>query len=134
MSTLQVTTIQSNASATLPVINDSAGTEYGRFCRAFVTFTGATSPGTIRASFNVSSVTKNGTGDYTVNLTNALTDGNYSCLAWLTKDNELNDEVIYMRTTPNSTRTSSAMRLYSSYGRSPAGNFDAPTISVSFFR
>ena len=32
----------------------------------------------IRASFNVSSITDNGTGDYTVNFTTALPDANYS--------------------------------------------------------
>jgi hypothetical protein len=32
----------------------------------------------IRAAFNVSSITDNGTGDYTVNFTNALPDANYS--------------------------------------------------------
>lgn len=44
---------------------------------AWVNFNGTTSPGTIRAQYNVSSVTKNGTGDYTVNFTNTLTDANY---------------------------------------------------------
>jgi hypothetical protein len=32
----------------------------------------------IRASFNVSSITDNGTGDYTVNFTTALVDANYA--------------------------------------------------------
>ena len=32
---------------------------------------------TIRSSYNVSSVTRNGTGDYTINFTNALPDTNY---------------------------------------------------------
>jgi hypothetical protein len=32
----------------------------------------------IRASFNVSSITDNGTGDYTVNFTTAMSDANYS--------------------------------------------------------
>lgn len=32
----------------------------------------------IRSSYNVSSVTKNGTGDYTVNFTTAMSDANYS--------------------------------------------------------
>ena len=32
----------------------------------------------IRASYNVSSVTRNGTGDYTVNFTNAFVDANYA--------------------------------------------------------
>lgn len=46
-------------------------------CRAWVNFNGTTSQGTIRASGNVSSVTKNGTGDYTVNFTTAMPDANY---------------------------------------------------------
>lgn len=45
---------------------------------AWVNFNGTTSPGTINASYNVSSVTKNGTGDYTLNFTNALSDANYA--------------------------------------------------------
>ena len=32
----------------------------------------------IRASFNVSSITDNGTGDYTVNFTTAMPDANYA--------------------------------------------------------
>jgi hypothetical protein len=48
-------------------------------CRAWVNFDGTTSPGTIRASGNVSSVTRNGTGDYTVNFTTAMPDSSYSC-------------------------------------------------------
>jgi hypothetical protein len=81
MSTLAVTNIQSQSSGTLPSFQDSGGVERGRLCRAFVNFDGTTSPGTIRSSFNVSSVTKNGTGDYTVNFTNALADANYSVVA-----------------------------------------------------
>jgi hypothetical protein len=47
-------------------------------CRAWVNFDGTTSPGTIRASGNVSSVTRNGTGDYTVNFTTSMPDANYA--------------------------------------------------------
>jgi hypothetical protein len=46
--------------------------------KAWVNFDGTTSPGTIRSSYNVSSVTKNGTGDYTVNFTTPMSDANYS--------------------------------------------------------
>ena len=45
---------------------------------AWVNFNGTTSPGTIRSQYNVSSVTKNGTGEYTLNFTNAMTDANYA--------------------------------------------------------
>jgi len=46
-------------------------------CRAWVNFNGTGTPA-IRASGNVSSITDNGTGDYTVNFTTAMPDVNYS--------------------------------------------------------
>jgi hypothetical protein len=45
--------------------------------KAWVNFNG-TGTVAIRASFNVSSITDNGTGDYTVNFTTAMVDANYS--------------------------------------------------------
>jgi hypothetical protein len=55
----------------------SAATAYG--CRAWVNFNG-TGTVAIRASGNVSSITDNGTGDYTVNFTTAMVDANYASL------------------------------------------------------
>lgn len=52
----------------------SAAVAYG--CRAWVNFNG-TSTVSIRASGNVSSITDNGTGDYTINFTTAMPDANY---------------------------------------------------------
>ena len=49
-------------------------------CRAWVNFNG-TGTVAIRASGNVSSITDNGTGDYTVNFTTAMSDANYSVSA-----------------------------------------------------
>ena len=46
-------------------------------CRAWVNFNG-TGTVAIRASGNVSSITDNGIGDYTVNFTTAMSDANYS--------------------------------------------------------
>ena len=51
-------------------------TEQGQLCRAWVNFNG-TGTVAIRASYNVSSITDNGRGNYTVNFTSALTDTNY---------------------------------------------------------
>jgi hypothetical protein len=45
-------------------------------CRAWVNFNG-TGTVAIRASGNVSSITDNGTGDYSVNFTTAMHDANY---------------------------------------------------------
>jgi len=53
----------------------SVATAYG--CRAWVNFNG-TGTVAIRASGNVSSITDNGTGDYTVNITTAMPDANYA--------------------------------------------------------
>ena len=46
-------------------------------CRAWVNFNG-TGTVAIRGSGNVTSITDNGTGDYTVNFTTAMPDANYS--------------------------------------------------------
>jgi len=70
MSTLTVTTISNGtiSTSTANVINGA---------KAWVNFNG-TGTVAIRASYNVSSITDNGTGDYTVNFTNAFADANYS--------------------------------------------------------
>ena len=54
-----------------------SGTAPLYMCRAWVNFNG-TGTVAIRASGNVSSITDNGTGDYTVNFTTAMPDANYS--------------------------------------------------------
>jgi hypothetical protein len=51
----------------------SVATAYG--CRAWVNFDGSAS---IRASANVSSITDNGTGDFTINFTTAMPNANYA--------------------------------------------------------
>jgi len=53
----------------------SSAIAYG--CRAWVNFNG-TGTVAIRASGNVSSITDNGDGDYTVNFSTAMPDANYS--------------------------------------------------------
>jgi hypothetical protein len=79
-----VLTLQSNGTDALSVSSTnlqfnsgygSVATAYG--CRAWVNFNG-TGTVAIRASGNVTSITDNGTGDYTVNFTTAMSDANYS--------------------------------------------------------
>jgi hypothetical protein len=45
--------------------------------KSWINFNGTGTPA-IRASLNVSSITDNGSGDYTVNFTTALADANYA--------------------------------------------------------
>lgn len=76
--------LKNGVANTPPTVQDSAGTEIGTFCRAWVNFDGTTNTGgfcTIRASFNVTSVADNSTGNYTVNFTTAMPDENYSAVA-----------------------------------------------------
>lgn len=73
-----VTDVASFTSAGVFAFNSgygSVGAAYG--CRAWVNFNG-TGTVAIRASGNVSSITDNGTGDYTVNFTTSMPDANYS--------------------------------------------------------
>lgn len=69
--------IKNGVANTPPTIQDSAGTQIGTFCRAWVNFNG-TGTVAIRSSFNVTSITDNGVGTYTVNMTTAMPDANYA--------------------------------------------------------
>ena len=77
MSTLNVANIQSLTTSTLPVVKNSAGTEVGRYVRAFVRFNGSGTP-SINSSFNVSSITDHGQGDFSIVFQNAFSDANYA--------------------------------------------------------
>jgi hypothetical protein len=69
--TIVADTLQNGAGTSTSMDNAINGS-----AKAWVNFNGSTA--TIRTSYNVGSITKNGTGDYTVNFSNALTDANYS--------------------------------------------------------
>ena len=61
-------------------LTTASGTAPSYSARAWVNFNG-TGTVAIRASGNVSSITDNGTGDYSVNLTIPMSDANYSTVA-----------------------------------------------------
>ena len=73
-----VTSISSTTADTPVILHDSSSNS--NTCRAWVNFNG-TSTVSIRADFNVTSITDNGTGDYDVNFTTAMPDANYSAVA-----------------------------------------------------
>lgn len=73
--TLVIDTLKSSTSGA-PAFQNTSGTEIGTLCRAWVTFVG--SSGSILGSFNVSSVTRNSTGDYTIAFSNAMPSSNFS--------------------------------------------------------
>jgi hypothetical protein len=97
---------------------------------AWVNFNGTTSPGTIRSSYNVGSVTKNGTGDYTVNFTTALSDANYS-VAGSCSPNSTGSSGRSLNAPKSAAPTTSAIRI----STASAANMleDQEYVSVSIF-
>lgn len=99
--------------------------------RAWVNFNG-TGTVAIRASGNVSSITDNGLGDYTINFATAMPDANYAAL--LSGAASLNDASNFMRI---DSQIAAGLRFrvggintsnyYSSY-------YDNPTLNVAIFR
>jgi hypothetical protein len=75
MSTINLATLQSNT-ALPPTIQNSSAVEIGTFCRAWVNFN-STGTVSIYSSFNCSSITDNGVGNFTFNFTTAMPDINY---------------------------------------------------------
>jgi len=130
--------------------NGSGGTEWGRFdtsgnfqfnsgygsvataygCRAWINFNGTGTPA-IRGSGNVSSITDNGTGDYTLNFTTSLPDTNYCPVVGgdfsqgATRDNGM-----YLPT--NFTFATSSLRI--SVTNYAGAYTDIDTVLVSIFR
>lgn len=72
MSTLRVSNIADTAGSNISTPSAIAN----GICKAWVNFNG-TGTVAIRASFNVSSITDNGVGNYAVNFATALSDANY---------------------------------------------------------
>ena len=113
------------------------GTSGTAVVQAWVNFNGTTSPGTIRTSFNVSSVTKNTTGDYTVNFTNAMSDTNY-CTIGFQGDGTTGGPIPYLlgfslgAYNQTVSITTSGVRVYSR--TSGGGVYDAIYNCVSVFR
>jgi len=105
----------------------SSAVAYG--CRAWVNFDG-TGTVAIRASGNVSSITDNGTGDYTVNFTTAMVDVNYSLTCGGCRSDGLQGSIFGMVTT--SAPTVSAARMIST--TDSGGGTDVPQACVSVFR
>ena len=103
-------------------------------CRAWVNFNG-TGTVAIRGSGNVSSITDNGTGDYTVNFTTAMPDVNYAAVGssrQLTASGYLGITTDVNTSSASFTRTTSAyqVQLQNVVG----GLNDNPYTQIIFFR
>ena len=84
-----------------------------RACKAWARFNG-TGTVAIDDSFNVSSITDNGTGDYTVNFTAAMGNANYACLRSVDFDSITGSGVVSVTETRSA--TTGAVRVTSQSG------------------
>jgi len=116
---------------TATALSTASGSAPSYSARAWVNFNG-TGTVAIRASGNVSSITDNGTGWYTINFTTAMPDANYS--APMAASNGSN----YSNTVEPLTVNAASLGVYCwSRGTSASGNSvatDMITVAVSIFR
>lgn len=97
--------------------------------KAWVNFNG-TGTVAIRAAFNVTSITDNGTGDYTVNFTAALPDANYATN--ITGNNSNGAATIQGVRDASAAPTTGAVRLYTL--DTGGASLDISLANVSVFR
>lgn len=122
MSTAKFNTLQNAAgSKSVPVDTVVDGS-----AKAWVNFNG-TGTVAIRAAFNVSSITDNGVGDYTLNFTTALADANFAAQA-----TSNNGGILDAPGATNATKTTTALGVNT---RTNTGALsDVTSVSVSIFR
>ena len=144
--TTGITTTATITTAKVTTIQDASGgnsstpeqLEQGR-AKAWVHFDGTTNTGgscDIYDSYNVSSVTDNGTGDYTVNFTSGvLSNANYcvtGSISWGTNQSRNILNVATQSNTSYTAATATAIRLESvNYGNGSA--YDANSCSIAVF-
>jgi hypothetical protein len=104
----------------------SAAIAYG--CRAWVSFNG-TGTVAIRSSGNVSSITDNSTGDYTVNFTNAMPDANYAYSHSFSNEVSVQHTVGFLETL-----SSSALRIRHYNAGNSANAADKLFVFIAVFR
>ena len=105
----------------------SVATAYG--CRAWVSFDG-TGTVAINGSGNVTSITDNGTGDYTVNFTNAMPNVNY---AFLGGGSYLSTRTGVLSINPDAKLVGSVRMIHLAMNLSSSAVADAAQCSVSIF-
>jgi len=123
-----LTSVSTVSSTQIAAALNASGSAPIYACRAWVNFNG-TGTVAIRESGNVSSITDNGTGDYTVNFTTAMPDANYSVVGTARNYN--------LSFSGADVITTTAVALHSWYASNTSGgrtNIDSSYNFVSIFR
>jgi hypothetical protein len=135
--------LKNGVANTPPTIQDSAGTQIGTFCRAWVNFNGTlvTNPASmtgVRASFNVSSILDNSAGDYTINFTTALPDANYCPVTQSVGESTTSlrggSMIVGTWAGGATLKTTTQLRIYTGYTFTTGGAIDSAEVNVAIFR
>jgi hypothetical protein len=98
--------------------------------RAWVNFNGTSGSTAIRQSGNVSTVTRNAVGRYTITFATAMQDTNYAIVAFA-RDANATDGNYFVSALSNSTKTTSSVQVEVN---SPGGSVDSPEINIMVIR
>lgn len=127
-------TVTLNSSTDIKGCINASGSAPIYACRAWINFDGTSaSIGTGRASGNVSGVTDNGTGEYTVTFTTAMSDANYAAV----KSAAIQGANFSADYTGVVSQTTTAFRFYTGYTSNTGNtsvNRDVDYIEVAVFR
>jgi hypothetical protein len=141
MSTIAATNLKNPSSGSNNVVLNADGSIGGtcltQTCRAWVNFNG-TGTVAIRASYNVSSITDNNVGDYTVNFTTPMPDENYSLCGSAqfngSSGNGNGNTVVTLNRVPANALSNSAARICTVAVVDTANVVDCLQVCVSVFR
>jgi hypothetical protein len=131
MSTVKAANLQNTGSGA-PTFKNSSGTEIGQLAKSWVNFDG-TGTVSIKDSFNVSSITDNGSGDYTITFTNATANANYAIIGIIRgqSSNARGASGVHVHTSTDPTTT--AFRVQTLFNASPNSNGGLDDFSRVYF-
>jgi hypothetical protein len=132
MSTIKADTL-SNLLGTLSV---PVATAVQGSAKAWIYFTVTAGTPAIQASFNITSITDNGAGDYTFNFTNSLADANFA-FAGLGTSGGANYQIAGGGQSGGTVRNTTSLRTQFGYVSSTSGalsNQDPASASIVVFR
>jgi hypothetical protein len=124
----------------LSTLNDDTGvlaTQNGMtgVAKAWVNFNGAPSTPTIRNSFNVGSITKNSTGDYTVNFTTAMPNATYCPVTQSVGESTTSlrggSMIVGTWAGGATLKTTTQLRIYTGYTFTTGGAIDSAEVNVA---
>lgn len=104
--------------------------------KAWVNFNGS-GGASVRASYNVSSVTRASTGHYGINFTNAMTDTNYAVIGSAGVGGYNGFSLVTANDDSSrgtNTTTATTIAIYVPSGGTGAGTYDATYVQVAIFR